>query len=185
MLVTDRPLGRWRLPDLVLVQLVVLVLAAALAVALGGARVLPWNPDALRDSEQNRAVAEAAEAGVHAFLDVDYRDIDDRSARVLDVTTGAFRQQYAVRATDLRIATMRARSVAKGTIRAVGVHQVSGEYATAVVAADSELSSLATRKLKATKSCPKAGVRCNHYRFLVTLTRVNDQWLMSDLAEVL
>jgi hypothetical protein len=62
---------------------------------------------------------------------------------------------------------------------------VSGEYATAVVAADSELSSLATRKLKATKSCPKAGVRCNHYRFLVTLTRVNDQWLMSDLAEVL
>lgn len=182
---TDRPEGRWRLADVALAQLVVLTLVAAVVVALGGARVLPWKTDALRSSEANSAVAEAAERGVHAFLDVDYRDIDNRSARVRDVSTGIFRQQYSVRATDLRIATMRARSVTKGTVHAVGVHRIDGDTATAVVAADTVLSSTATTKLKATKSCPKAGVRCRHYRFLVTLSRVGERWLMSDLAEVL
>ena len=182
---TDRPVGRWRLADVALAQLVVLAVVAVLAVAIGGVRVLPWKSDVVRNSTENRAVAEAAENGVDAFLDVDYRDIDDRSARVLDLSTGIFRQQYSDRATDLRIATMRARSVATGTIRAVGVHRVSGGTATAVVAADSVLSSTATKKLKPTKACPRAGVRCTHYRFLVTLTKVGETWLMSDLAEVL
>lgn len=183
--VADRPSGRWRLPDVALAQMVVLTLLAALAVAVGGARVLPWKTDALRNSTDNRAVAAAAESGVDAFLDVDYRDIDRRSARVLERSTGLFRQQYSDRATDLRIATTRARSVSRGTIRAVGVHRVNRDTATAVVAADTVLSSTATRKLKPTKSCPRAGVRCQHYRFLVTLARVQDTWLMSDLAEVL
>ena len=147
-------------------------------------RVLPWKTDALRASQANQAVEEAAEQGVHAFLNVDYRDIDDRSARVLELSTGLFRQQYSIRATDLRIATMHARSVTKGTIRAVGVHRVAGGTATAVVAADTVVSSTATKKLKPTKSCPKAGVLCDHYRFLVTLTQVDERWLMSDLAEV-
>lgn len=181
---TDRPSGRWRLSDVLLAQLVVLTLAAALAVAIGGAHVLPWKTEALRDSEDNRAVATAAEKGVEAFLDVDYRQIDDRSARVLELSTGAFRRQYANRATDLRIATMRAQSVSTSTIRAVGVHRVAAERATVLVAADSVLSSTATKKLKPTKSCPRAGVRCQHFRFLVTLTRVGHGWLMSDLAEV-
>ncbi|HKY57365.1 MAG TPA: hypothetical protein VJL80_04945 [Aeromicrobium sp.] len=178
-------MGRWRLPDVALAQLLVLVVVAALAVAIGGARVLPWKTEALRNSVENRAVAEAAEKGVDAFLDVDYRVIDDRSARVMELSTGIFRQQYSDRATDLRIATMRARSVADGTVRAVGVHRVNDGRATAVVAAESVLSSTATTKLKPTKSCPRAGVRCARYRFLVTLTKVGEEWLMSDLAEVL
>jgi len=165
--------------------MVVLALLAALALAIGGARALPWKTDALRNSTENRAVAAAAKNGVRAFLDIDYRDIDGRSARVLDLSTGLFRQQYADRTTDLRIATTRARSVSRGTIRAVGVHRVNRDTATAVVAADAVLSSTATRNLKPTKSCPRAGVRCQHYRFLVTLTRAENTWLMSDLAEVL
>ena len=185
MRVTERPAGRWRLSDVALAQLVVLAVLAAFAVAIGGARVLPWKTEALRASDANRAVAAAAEQGVDAFLTVDYRDIDDRSARVMELSTGAFRQLYGDRATDLRIATMRARSVTNGTIRAVGVHRVSGDRATVVVAADTVVSSTATRKLKATKSCPKAGVRCDRFRFLVTLNRVDEQWLMADLAEVL
>jgi Mce-associated membrane protein len=164
---------------------VALVLLGVLAVAIGGARVLPWKTEALRASDANRAVAAAAEKGVDAFLTVDYRDIDDRSARVMELSTGAFRQQYGIRATDLRIATMQARSVTNGTIRAVGVHRVSGDRATVAVAADTVVSSTATRKLKATKSCPKSGVRCDRFRFLVTMERVEDEWLMADLAEVL
>src|SRR5690606_19550523 len=106
---------------------VAVLLLAALAVGIGGAKALPWKTDALRNSVDNAAVAAAAEEAVDAFLDVDYRVIDERSARVRDLTTGVFRQQYSIRATDLRIATMRARSVTNGTIRAVGVRRVSGD----------------------------------------------------------
>ena len=176
--------GRWRLTDFVLAELVVLTILSAVAVAFGGARALPWTTAAERDADANSAVAAAAERSVSAFLDVDYRDIDNRSDRVIKLSTGGFRQEYSDRATDLRIATQRAQSVTTGTIRAVGVHGVEGRQANAVVAADTVVTSTATRKLKASRSCPHDGARCDRYRFLVTLTRVGDRWLMSDLAEV-
>lgn len=176
--------SRWRTAEFVLAELLLLTLLSALAVAIWGARALPWTTEAERNADANREVADAATRGVDAFLDVDYREIDDRSKRVLDLSTGLFRQQYGNQATDLRIATVRAKSVTDGTVRAVGVHGVEGSSANALVAADTVVRSALTKDLKASKSCPHAGAQCDRYRFLVTLTRVGDRWLMSDLAEV-
>jgi len=181
--VADQPPTRWRLVDFVLLELIALTLLSLLAVAIGGARALPWTTAAERDGKTVREVSSAAERGVEAFLKVDYRDMDSGSDKVRRLSTDPFRAQYALNATDLRIAAIQAHSVTRGTIRAVGVNRIHGGTATAVVAADTVVISTNTKNVKATRSCPEDGARCNRYRFLVSLKRVGDAWLMSDLAE--
>lgn len=175
---------RWRLADLVLAELVAVVLLTIVAVALFGARALPWTTAAEQAGLDHRAATSAAQRAVRAFLEVDYRHIDDDSQDVIDLSTAPFRNQYAFGSTDLRIATMRARSVSTATIRTVGVKAVEGDTARLLVGADTVLRTTATKREKATTSCPHAGARCNRYRFLVTLKRTDDRWLMSNLAEV-
>lgn len=180
----DSPSTRWRFADLLLAELVIVTVLAALAVAVWGAAALPWTTSAERDSKAYRGAATAAERGVLAFLNVDYRTIDQRSNAVIKLSTGAFRDEYTFGSTDLRIGAMRAKSVSKGTIRALAVKDVKGYVARVLVGAESVLRNTATKDAKATSACPHAGARCDRYRFLVTLTEVNGTWLMSGLAEV-
>ncbi|HUQ00544.1 MAG TPA: hypothetical protein VM093_08805 [Aeromicrobium sp.] len=184
---SDSPTGgtsRWRLADLVLAEVAILALLMSVAVAAFGARALPWTTAAEQAGNDNRAVTSAAQRAVLAFLDVDYRHIDDDTQAVIGLSTSPFRNQYAFGSTDLRVATMRARSVSRATIRTVGVKDVKGDTARLLVGADTVLRTTATKREEATKACPHAGARCNRYRFLVTLTRTHDRWLLSNLAEV-
>jgi Mce-associated membrane protein len=176
--------SRWRFTDLLLAELLIGALLLSTAVAIWGARALPWTTSAEQFGQDNHAATEAAQRAVSAFLSVDYRSIDKHSREVIDLSTAPFREQYASGSTDLRIATMRARSVSTATIRAVGLKDLKGETARLLVGADTVLRTTATRKNKATKNCPHAGARCNRYRFLVTLVRSGDRWLLSNLAEV-
>jgi hypothetical protein len=169
--------------DFVLVELIALTLLSVLGVAIGGARALPWTTAAERDGNAVRAVSSAAERGVVAFLDVDYRDMDGGSDKVIKLSANPFRAQYSQNATDLRVAAIQAQSVARGTIRAVGMNRINGDTADALIAADTVVTSSNTKNLKATRSCPRDGARCARYRFLVSLVRVDGTWLMSDLAE--
>ncbi|MFL6089968.1 MAG: hypothetical protein ACJ71Z_07490 [Aeromicrobium sp.] len=181
---TSTPSARWRFPELLLAELVLAVLVMSIAVAIWGARALPWTTAAEQAGYDNHEATAAAERAVRAFLEVDYRDIDDRTQAVLDLSTAPFREQYAYGSTDLRVQTMRAKSVSTATIRTVGLKQITGDTARLLVGADSVLRTTATKDKKPTKACPHAGARCNRYRFLVTLARVDDRWLLSNLAEV-
>lgn len=162
----------WRLLDLVLIELIVVAFLWAIAVAVAGAAALPWQTDAERISDTNRAVADAAEQGVETFLDVDFRRVDQDSNDVMKLSTDPFRGQYRDSATDLRIAAVNAQSVSTGTSRAVGVSSANESNATVLVAADTVVTS-------ARAKAPKRG----HYRFVVTLRKVGPTWLMSGLAE--
>jgi Mce-associated membrane protein len=179
------PSRRWRVTDLVLAELVVAVFLMAVAVAIFGARALPWTTAAERAGDDQRAATSAAQRAVQAFLEVDYRHIDDDTQAVIDLSTSPFRNEYAYGSTDLRVATMRAKSVSTATIRTIGLKDLHGDTARLLVGADTVLRTTATRIQNATKSCPHAGADCNRYRFLVTLTRNDDdRWLLSNLAEV-
>jgi Mce-associated membrane protein len=180
----DVPTTRWRLTDLVLAEIVTIVLLLTCAVAVFGARALPWTTSAERTGDDQHEATAAAQRAVLAFLEVDYRHIDDDTQAVIELSTSPFRNQYAFGSTDLRVATMRAKSVSTATIRTIGVKDVKGDKARLLVGADSVLRTTATRRQKPTKSCPHTGAECNRYRFLVTLTRVDDRWLLSNLAEV-
>jgi Mce-associated membrane protein len=178
------PSVRWNLTDLVLAQLVVIALVLTAAVLLWGARALPWTTSAERAGTDARDATTAAKRAVTAFLDVDYRDIDDDSQRVINLSTSPFREQYAGSSTDLRVQTLRAKSVSTATIRVAGVKDVKGDRARVLIGADTVLRTSATRRNRADQSCPHSGARCNRYRFLVTMTHVGDRWLLSHLAEV-
>lgn len=167
----DPASARWRIKDLLLAELVVGTLLLALLVAIWGAGALPWTTAAEREGKAYRDSAAAAERAVLAFLDVDYRDLDGRVKAVIKLSTGAFKDEYTRGWTDLRIATLRVRSVSTGTIRAVAVKDIDGSVARVLVGADSVIRT-------------KDGTTKNRYRFLVTLRNVDGTWLMADLAEV-
>ena len=175
---------RWQLADLLLAQAVAAVVLMTLAVAIWGARALPWTTQAEGYGRDMHAATGAAEEAVRAFLGLDYRRIDADSREVIDLSTSPFREQFAYGSTDLRVATMRVKSVSTAKIRAVGLKSLDGTKATLLVGADTVLRTTATKTQKATKSCPHARATCGRYRFLVTMTRVDDRWLLSNLAEV-
>jgi Mce-associated membrane protein len=170
--VTEQSPTRWRLTDFVLVELVVLGLLSVLAVAIGGASALPWTTTAERNGATNRDAVVAAERLVNAFLDVDHRHVDEDAKKVLAASTDPFRQQFAINATDLRIAVVSSQSVSRGTIRAAGVERVDGSTARVLVAADTVVTSRATKR-------PKR----SHHRFVVSVREVDGRWLASNLAE--
>lgn len=169
--------------DFALVELIALALLSVLAVAIGGARALPWTTTAERDGRANSEASAAAADGVKAFLNVDYRNMDGGSDKVLRLSTNPFRAQYSLNATDLRVAAMQAHSVSRGTIRAVAANRVDGDTASVLVAADTIVTSTQTKTRRASRTCPRDGSRCDHHRFVVSVQRVNGRWLMSDLAE--
>lgn len=158
--------------DFVLAELVVLALLWSIALAIGGAGALPWKTEAERVGGTNRDAAAAAERFVKIFLDVDYRHVDEDAKRVIAESTSPFRGQFAVNATDLRIAVVGAQSVTTGTVRAAGVEQADSKAARVLVAADAVVRS---RLAKAPKR--------SHYRFVVSLVNVEGRWLVSNLAE--
>ena len=158
--------------DFVLAELVTLALLSVIAVAIGGASALPWQTEAERVGETNRDVAVAAERFVKIFLDVDYRRVDENAKQVIGVSTSPFRGQFAVNATDLRIAVTGAQSVTTGTVRAAGVEWADGKSARVLVAADAVVRSRLAKS-------PKR----SHYRFIVSLAKVEGRWLVSNLAE--
>jgi Mce-associated membrane protein len=168
--VTDT--ARWRPVDFVLAELVTLALLSVIAVAIGGASALPWQTEAERVGQTNRDAAMAAERFVKIFLDVDYRRVDENAKEVIGVSTSPFRGQFAVNATDLRIAVTGAQSVTTGTVRAAGVEWADSKSARVLVAADAVVRSRLAKS-------PKR----SHYRFIVSLAKVEGRWLVSNLAE--
>lgn len=158
--------------DLILAELVVLALLSAVAVTVGGASALPWKTEAERVGGTNRDAAVAAERFVKTFLDVDFRRVDENAKHVIALSTSPFRGQFAVNATDLRIAVVGAQSVTTGTVRAVGVEGADSRSARVLVAADAVVRSRLAKT-------PKR----SHYRFVVSLANVEGRWLVSNFAE--
>lgn len=158
--------------DFVLVELVAVAVLSALAVAIGGASALPWTTQAERDGAANRDAVAAAERFVEAFLSVSYRRVDQDADEVVALSTDPFRGQFSTNATDLRIAVVNNQSVTRGKLRAAGIQRVVGDSAVVLVAADATVTSRVTK-----------GPKRSHYRFVVTVQKVDGTWLTANLAE--
>lgn len=167
-----------------LAALLVLALIVLAVVLVGGGRVLPWTTDAERRVDTYADVQAAATRAVLAFLDVDYRHMEEKQQTVEELSTGSFKEQYAGTAVTLKAAAEQAQAVSRGDVRWVGLRSVRGDTATAMVAANVVVSNASTRKQKASDACPHAGAACDKYRFVVTLTDTAGGWKMSDLAGV-
>jgi hypothetical protein len=182
--VTAGRLRSWGGVNVVLAAVLALMLAALVAVGVGGNKVLPWTTPAKAQVDTDTQVQDAARGAMQAFLDVDYRHMSDDMAAVRAASTGAFAKQYAHSAVELKAAAEQAHSVSQGTIARIGVNSVDGDTATALVVANVVVKNATTASRKATASCPHDGAQCDVYRFAVTLTRTDSGWKMSNLVGV-
>ena len=166
-----------RLAKYALATLAVL-LAVACAVVLIWPTQVPGKTSAEKADDRAVAVTAAATNVTKAFLDVDYRDMDPRIAKVLAMSTGTFKNQYDTAKVDLKSQAQAAKAVATGAVRYVGIGDIDSTKATVYVAADTKVTNVSIEKDKA---AGKTVQDKRYYRFQLSLTRVGGRWLLNDL----
>lgn len=121
-----------------------------------------------------REVLDAATAFTTAFLNVDHRTVDEATAGIVDLATGGFRDLYAAGLDDLRRITREHRTTLTGEVWATGLVDLAGDRAVVVAATSGTATSAATG----------GEAQERNYRLRLTLDRVGDAWLASDLQYV-
>lgn len=157
-----RPLG-W------LTAIGALALALVLTLAVLAGLVVTRPSDG--DPPYVPAARDAASTAVRAFLSVSADSVDADMDRVLSLSTGTFRREYAAERAQVRTALVRNKVRSTGTVLGVGLTQAGPTTASALVAADSSVRNTRT---------PKPNV--THYRIRLSLVRSHDRWLVSTLS---
>jgi Mce-associated membrane protein len=162
----------------VLLAALALLLAAACVVAAIWPTAVPGESRAEQANDRDLAVRVAATDVTKAFLDVDYREMDPRIAKVLKLSTGTFKNQYKTAKVDLKTQAEQAKAVATGAVRSVGIGDIDSDTAVVYVAADTKVSNVSIQKDKA---AGKTVQDHRYYRFQLTLSKVHGRWLLNDL----
>jgi Mce-associated membrane protein len=168
------PSTSWRLINVTLLVLALLLVAATVFFWVESANAAPADEQEAALSKEYRAVTKAAEAETIAFLTVDYTDMDPLIAKVLAGATGPFKSQYDGAKVNLKASAQTAQAVSTGKVLSTGVSEIDAKNAVVFIAANSEV------KNKSTKG--KAEPR--YYRLKLTMTKKSGDWLMSDLQFV-
>lgn len=94
-----------------------------------------WSDAQARREEMARAqMVAAGREGALALTTIDHNQADSDVQRILDSSTGAFRDDFAQRAESLKAAARTAQSTSVGTIREAGLESVDGDTARVLVA---------------------------------------------------
>lgn len=167
----DRPAGRLTVPR---GRGVVVGLSVALVLLLAAAGTLGWFVRGYHAEESRRQeILAAARQMVVNFTTLDYqhgrRDLD----RVLDASTGDFKQEFSAGTQQLQQLITENRTVSKGQVLEAGIVSYDDDSARVLVVADSTVTN---------KAIPKGQER--HYRIQLDLRREGDRWLTSELEFV-
>lgn len=122
-----------------------------------------------RDAE----FVEAARAGVVALLSIDHRHAKDDVQHVLDLSTGAFRDDFQSRADDFVRTAEKSDAVTKGSISAAALEWAQADSGVVLVAASSQVTN-------------SSGARDDPrpWRMSISVTRDGGQMKMSDVEFV-
>lgn len=175
-----RSLWLWSTVALGVVLVAVLATIATLALVRDdGTRelqsaALPWEDPGGELTESSRAVAEAARSETLAFLEVDYRDMEPLTEKVLDGAAGEFEEQYRDRVEDLVTQAEQNKSISEGEVVALGIGELDADSAVVHVAANSQVQN------SSTGGTPQP----RYYRLQLDMVREGDRWLVSQLQFV-
>jgi Mce-associated membrane protein len=137
---------RWRrLPNraAVIVGVAVLVVAAL----LGASGYMLWRHHAAAQERQRSAeFAAAARQGVVTLLSMDFNHAKADVQRVVDNSTGAFKDEFASRAGDFTDVVQQSKVVTTGTVNATAVESMAGDSAEVLVSAASQVTNAAGAK---------------------------------------
>jgi Mce-associated membrane protein len=141
--------------------------------SLAGSGYILWqHHDSSARNKRAAEFAAAASQGVTALTSLDFRHAKEDVQRIVDNSTGSFRDDYAVRADDFVKVVEASKVIARGTVTAAAVQSMTDGEAIVLVAASEEITNAAGNKQ------PRA------YRFRVTVTRDGDQLKLSKVELV-
>ena len=159
----------------VVLGVIVVVLVAWLgAFAVRGSVAAPGHTPAEEQAHELSEIRQAARAEAVAFLTIDYRRMDEVTARVLAGSTGTFKKQYTSSLKALKEAAISQDSLAKGYVKEIGIGTVDDDSATVFVSAGSKVRNKGT----------KGKVQDRTWRIRFDLTQTGDRWLVSKLEFV-
>jgi Mce-associated membrane protein len=152
-----------------------LVLAALLtgaSVALTGLMLWQHREVAAQRSQDSQFV-DAARAGVTALLSIDHTRAEADVQRVLELSTGAFREDFQRSADDFVKTAVDSKAVTTGTVNAAALDTLEGDSGVVMVAATSEVTNT-----NGANQDPRP------FRISVTVTRDGGTPKMSDVEFV-
>lgn len=104
------------------------LIAGALVFLIAVTGWLGWQDIQIRRAEHVRdAMVQAGRDGVVALTTIDHEQVDEDVQRILDSSTGKFRDDFAQRAESFTAAARKAQSKSVGTISEAGVESVDGD----------------------------------------------------------
>jgi Mce-associated membrane protein len=165
---------RWRRPRLstaaAILSIVIILAASAASVYM----VLEHR-DASHRRQLAAEFAAAARQGVVTLTSLDFNNAKDGVQRILDDSTGSFKDDFAKMAGDFTKVVEQSKVVEQGTVQAVAVDRdsMTDDSAVALVASTSEVTNAA-----GAKQDPR------NFRLIVTLTRDSGQLKMSKVEFV-
>ena len=155
--------------------LALLVLVAWLVMfAVRGSAAAPGSTPAEARAQQYAEVTRAARSETLAFLAVDHTKMDELTARVLEGATGEFKKQYQTSLDSLKDAAVSQESISTGKVNQIGLGEVDDDSATVFVAAGSKVQNKGT----------KGEIEDRSWRMKLTMAKVDDRWLVSQLEFV-
>lgn len=151
---------------------VLLALVAWLvAFAVHGSSAAPGTTPAQEQANEQADIRRVANEATLAFLEIDYTQMDELTARVLEYATGDFAQQYGDSVEALKVAAADQESISRGEIFEVGLGEVNAESATVYVAAGSAVQNLGTG----------GEVEDRFWRIRLSMVKEDGRWLVSQL----
>ena len=162
-----RGLSRWRAVALAAAAVVIGAL-----LALTGLMLVKHN-EAAANRAQDREFLEAASEGIVALLSIDHGRAEADVQRILDLSIGAFRDDFASRAGDFITTAQKGKAVTKGAVTAAALESAGDDNAVVLVAATSQVTNVS-----GARDDPRP------WRMSVTVSRDEDQWKMSNVEFV-
>lgn len=140
-----RPRRRLRLPSWsVAWKAAVIVLICAFIAASG---YMMWNRHETVERNQRAAnFIAGARQGVVNMTSMDFNKAKEDVQRVIDSSTGQFRDDFQARAKDFTTVVEQSKVVTQGTVNAAAVQSINGDYALVLVAATSHITNAAGAK---------------------------------------
>jgi len=121
----------------------------------------------------DRGIVEAASRGVMALLSIDHGKADADVKRVLDLSIGAFRDDFASRSEDFIKTARESKAVTVGTVTAAALEATYPGNAVVLVAASSQVTNS-----NGARNDPRP------WRMSVTMSLDENQWKMSNVEFV-
>jgi Mce-associated membrane protein len=130
--------------------------------------------DATKHQQRETAFVGGAKQGVLNMISLDFNKAKEDVQRVIDSSTGQFKDDFQKRANDFITVVTQSKAVTEGTVNAAAIESMNGNSAVVLVSATSQV----------TNSPPGKDEPPKVWRLRVTVTDVGGQYKMSKVEYV-